>query len=341
MLSDRTKRWLILKPTTMLPRALRVVIRRDLLSRLEIARARRAKLLIIGHPKSGNTWLRVMLSRLYQVRHHLPAQIIAKSDELALHDAAAPRLLATNGYYSYESVVGKALDADLPRTELHQKNVVLLVRHPCDIAVSWYFQFTKRQSPAKRELINHSIPHPIDHTNISMWDFVMHSDIGLSFLIDYLNRWERNVAGLERSILIRYEELRTHPLDTLRRVVDLMGESFSAEEIQDAVSFGSFDNLRQLETAGFFRRGGLSLRNASDPDTFKVRRGKISGYRDYFSPEQLAQMDEMVATRLSPTLGYAPGDRRHETEHANRTAEPGSSPERGVVLAPGSSPPRG
>jgi hypothetical protein len=341
MLSDRAKRWLILKPTAALPRTLRVAIRRDLLSRFEIARARRAKLLIIGHPKSGNTWLRVMLSRLYQVRHRLPAQVIAKSDELALHDSAAPRLLATNGYYSYESVVGKALDADSPRTELHQKNVVLLVRHPCDIAVSWYFQFTKRQTPAKRELINHSIPHPIDHASISMWDFVMHSDIGLSFLIDYLNRWERNLAGIERSIMIRYEELRTHPVDTVRRVVELMGESFSAEEIQDAVSFGSFDNLRQLETAGFFRRGGLSLRNASDPDAFKVRRGKINGYRDYFSPGQLAQMEELVATRLSPTLGYGPGDGRHGIERAGRPPEPGSSPGSGALPARESPPQRG
>jgi hypothetical protein len=213
-------------------------------------------------------------------------------------------VLATNGYYSYEDAVGRMLGADLQESELRRKKVVLLVRHPCDIAVSWYFQFTKRQSAAKRELINHFIPHPIDHTSISMWDFVMHSDIGLHSLIDYLNTWERNVARVEHAITIRYEELRTDPARAMRQIVDLMGESFTDDDIREAVSFGSFDNLRKLEAAGFFQRGGLSRRDLSDPETFKVRRGKIAGYRDYFSAEQLAEMEALVDTRLSPTLGY-------------------------------------
>ncbi len=307
-ISDRTKRRLILQPTLALPRAPRVAVRRHLLSKLEMARARRASLLIIGHPKSGNTWLRTMLSRLCQLRYHLPSQLIIKSDEAAVQNPAAPRLLATNGYYSYESVIGKALDAEQPQSELHRKSVVLLVRDPRDIAVSWYFQFTKRQSAAKRELINHFIEHPIDHRTVSMWDFVMHSDIGLRFLIDYLNTWERNVAGLERAITLRYEELRTTPAGALRRVVDLWGEPFSDADIEKAVSFGSFDNLRKLEAAGFFRRGGLSLRNRNDPNAFKVRRGKIGGYRDYFTPEQVAKIDDLVTTRLSPSLGYRRND---------------------------------
>ena len=72
---------------------------------------------------------------------------------------------------------------------------MLLARNPCDIAVSWFFQFTKRQSAHKQELINAFIDHPIDRRTIGMWDFVRHSDIGLPFLIDYLNGWQRNLAA--------------------------------------------------------------------------------------------------------------------------------------------------
>jgi len=303
-LSDGVKKWSVILPTAPLPRPWRVAARERLLARLELAKAQRANLLIIAHPKSGNTWLKVMLSRLYQARYGLPDSLINSSDELARRNPAIPRISATNGYYSYEGAVGRALGPQAPDSELRHKPVVLLARNPCDIAVSWYFQFTKRQSARKQELINHFIAHPVDRRTISMWDFVRHSDIGLPSLIDFLNTWERNVKALERSLILRYEDLRAEPAKTLRQVIELMGESFSDEEIEGAVSFGSFDNLRQLETKGVFRQGGLTLRNPKDPESFKVRRGKVGGYRDYFTPEQVAELEALMESRLSPGFGY-------------------------------------
>ena len=76
--------------------------------------------------------------------------------------------------------------------------------------------------------------------------------------------------------------------------------------IDEAVSFGSFDNLRQLESKGFFRQGGMKLRNPDDPNSFKVRRGKVGGYRDYFTAEQAAELEALVQERLSPAFGYTP-----------------------------------
>jgi len=304
-LGDGVKKWSVLLPTAVLPTPWRVAARRHYLARLELAKAERTGLLIIGHPKSGNTWLKVMLSRLYQVRHGLPASLIVTSDELARRNPAIPRITATNGHYSYEGVVGEALAPGAPDSPLRHKPVLLLARHPCDIAVSWYFQFTRRQSAHKQELINHFIDHPIDRRTIGLWDFVRHSDIGLPLLIDYLNRWQENLEGLERALMVRYEDLRLAPAKTLRQITALMGETFRDEEIAEAVGFGAFDNLRALESRGFFRQGGLRLRNPNDPESFKVRRAKVGGYRDYFSAEQTAELEQLVAERLSPAFGYS------------------------------------
>jgi hypothetical protein len=305
-ISDGVKKWSVLLPTAPLPVAWRVAARRRLLAQLELAKAQRTGLLIIGHPKSGNTWLRTMLSRLYQVRHGLPASLIVTSDELARRNPAIPRISATNGYYSYEGAVGDALAPDAPDSPLRHKPIVFLARHPCDIAVSWFFQFTRRQSAHKQELINHFIDHPIDRRTVGMWEFVRHSDIGLPSLIEYLNTWERNVAHLPRAIMIRYEDLRADPRRILPRITALIGESFADREIEEAVAFGSFDNLKNLEQQGFFRQGGLSLRNPKDPESFKVRRAKIGGFKDYFTEQQVAELEELVRTRLSPTFGYEP-----------------------------------
>jgi hypothetical protein len=304
-ISDGVKKGMIIGPTAVLPGRLRVAARERLLGRLETEIARRSQLLIIAHPKSGNTWLKVMLTRLYAIRHGIPVGDFARYNELAGRNPEIPRFAATNGWYSYEAAVGRLLAADAPDSELRHKPVVLLARNPIDIAVSWYFQFTKRQSAHKQELINHFIAHPIDRHTIEMWDFVRHSDIGLPSLIEFLNTWERNLAGLEKTLLTRYEDLRAEPAAVLRQITTLMGDTFTDAELQEAVDFGSFDNLRKLESEGFFRQGGLTLRNPKDPESFKVRRAKVGGYRDYFTPEQVAELEELMSSRLSPTFGYS------------------------------------
>jgi hypothetical protein len=303
-ISDNIRKGMILVPTAVLPRPLRVSARERMLARLETDIAQRSQLLIIAHPKSGNTWLKVMLTRLYATRNGIAPEDFARYSELADRNPAIPRFAATNGWYSYEGAVGRLLAPDAPDSEIRRKPVVLLARNPIDIAVSWYFQFTKRQSAHKQELINHFIEHPVDRHTIEMWDFVRHSDIGLPFLIEFLNTWERYLGGLENTLLTRYEDLRADPGSVLHAITGLMGTSFSDAEVQAAVDFASFDNLRKLERDGFFRQGGLTLRNPKDPESFKVRRAKVGGYRDYFTPDQAAELEELMRVRLSPTFGY-------------------------------------
>ncbi len=303
-LSDGARKALILARTAPLPASTRVALRRKSLAQLELAKAARASLIIIGHPKSGNTWLKAMISRLYQLRYDLPESKLINTDEFARKIPEIPRLAATNGYYSYEGEVGKLLAADAADNPLRHKPVMFLARHPIDIAVSWYHQFTKRQSRAKQELINHFIDHPIDRRTVTMWDFVRHSDIGLPFLIEYQNTWAANIAALDNGLLVKYEELRAEPVPTLMKILDLMGASFSEDEVREAVEWGSFDNLRQLEARGTFSQGGMKLRNADDASTFKVRRGKVGGYREDFNPDQVAELEQLVRQNISPVLGY-------------------------------------
>jgi hypothetical protein len=303
-LSDGVKKALILIPTQPLPAKTRVALRRKYLANLEMAKAQRANFLIIGHPKSGNTWLKVMISRLYQLRYDLPESKLINTDEFARKIPEIPRLAATNGYYSYEGEVGKLLATGAPDNPLRHKPVLFLARNPIDIAVSWYHQFTKRQSRAKQELINHWVENPVDRHTVQMWEFVRHSDIGLPSLIEYQNTWARNVEELERGMLVKYEELRAEPIPTLHRITRLMGEDFSEEEIRAALEWGSFDNLQKLETKGTFSQGGMKLVNANDPSTFKVRRGKVGGYRDDFDPQQVAELEALVRENILPELGY-------------------------------------
>jgi len=299
---DSIRKAAIIGGTAPLPRAARLAQRKARLGALELDIARRSALVIIAHPKSGNTWLKVMLTRLYSQHYGIPEADFARYPALADANAEIPRFAATNGWYSYERAVGDRLQPGAPDDALRHKPVMLLARNPLDIAVSWYFQFTKRQSDHKQELINAGLSHPIDRRSIGMWEFVRHSEIGLPSLIAFLNYWDAALAELDHTLLSSYEALRADPGKVLDQVTRLMGDSFDAEEIADAVRFGSFDNLREMESAGFFRAGGLTLRNADDPESFKVRRAKVGGYRDYFEPDQIAELEALVARDLAPRI---------------------------------------
>lgn len=304
ILSDRIKRGAILVSTALLPYTPRVRARYAMLHRLEHGKAKRSNLFVIGHPKSGNTWLRTMLSHAYRAKSNLPESLVLKTDELALADARIPRFCVTNGHYSYERAIAEGFGDDPAQSIYADRKVLFLTRHPCDIATSWYLQFTKRISSPKRELINSELDPRIDHETISRWDFVIDTPIGLASIIDFLNYWEKTVTQLDHHLVIHYEELRTDTQKTLERIVAFFELDLSSDEIAQAVEFGSFENLKKLEASGFFQRGGMKLQNPDDPSTFKVRRGKIQGFREDFTPEQVAEMDALVASRLSPTLGY-------------------------------------
>jgi hypothetical protein len=304
MLSDNVKKALVLGASEYLPRSLRLATRRDWLARLELEKAERTGLLIIGHPKSGNTWLRVLLSRLYQFRHDLPAHLVVTSDELHRRVPAIPRISATNGWYSYEGAVGEKLAVDAPSNPVREKPIVFLPRHPIDIATSWYLQVTKRQSRAKFELINAELASPIDRTAIDRWTFVRQSGFGLLNIIDFLNTFQARVAKLPHAITVPYEALRADPATQLARIGTLMGERFTDEEIAEAVRFGSFDNLKTLESGNFFKQKGLRPGIKGDAESSKVRRAKVGGYAEDFTPEQAAELEALVTERLDPALGY-------------------------------------
>ncbi|MEM7222916.1 MAG: sulfotransferase domain-containing protein [Pseudomonadota bacterium] len=318
LLPDRLTHGALVATTAPLPKPLRVKARSKLLADFQLAKARRSDILVIVHPKSGGTWFRVMLSRLYQKKYGLPPERPVKSDEFHNLNGELPRFLFTNGHYMYEDAVRRLFDEAGTTGALDDKKVVFLARHPCDIAVSWYLQVTKRLNPYNWEMINNKLVQPIERSEISMWDFVMHEEMGLPALIDYLNTWEKAVSSAPHGLVVRYEDFRSRPEASLKLVSDFTGRPFSDEEIAEAVEFASFNNMKKLEKSNFFRNKGLKVKNPSDPDAYKVRRGKVEGYRDYFEPEQLARMDELVRTRMSPTLGYG-----QESAGLDKVAESG------------------
>jgi hypothetical protein len=248
--------------------------------------------MVLSRAKSGRTWLRAMLSRLYQQRYGLDEALLLELDNFHRREPAIPSIFFTHGHYLRERFEEASFLA-----AFGSRRLLFLVRHPCDVAVSEYFQSTRRASRPKREL------HGVDD-GASMADFVLRGPVGLPAIVDYLNAWGPIVARHEPSLLLRYEDVRARPAESLLRVVEFLGEPFAIDEVESAVAFADFDNLKSLERANFFQSSRLRPRDPDDPDSFKVRRGKVGGYADYFDAQQVAEMEAWVRERLDPVFGY-------------------------------------
>jgi hypothetical protein len=261
-----------------------------------LERQQHADALIVSHTKSGRTWLRVMISYLYHLRYGTPASEIIDYDNLHKINPAIPRL-----YFNR--------DTRVPILGRHQryvqvsagKKVLFLVRDPRDVAVSFYFHVCNRAS--ERELSRKGIS--AEARSLSLYQFATNEELGIPRIISHFNRWHEEMQGMPSTLVIHYEQMRAEPLLTLGTIMRFLDRPFTEEELRQAVEFASFDSLSRKEKDGFFASGRMRPTNPEDAGTFKVRRGKVGGYRDYFTEEENAVIDTMVREQLHPFYGYA------------------------------------
>lgn len=282
--------------TAPLPREKRRSMRKWLRGRLEIAQFHDADFAVLSRAKSGRTWLRAMISRLYQLKYGQPENELLEFDNFHRRNPLVPKICFTHGH-----ALGELYDRGTAKPGFFDKKIVVLVRHPCDVAVSEYFQSTRRASTHKRELYGVDSETP-------MFDFVMQGKLGIPTIIEYLNAWLRRMDTLPQAHLVRYEDMRAEPVTTLATMMEFLEQEYSHNEIAQAVDFASFEKLKQKERENYFHNSRLAPRNADDPDSYKVRRAKVGGYRDYFDAAQIAEMEAYLQRHLSPRYGYTVTD---------------------------------
>ncbi len=291
-------REVVLAAVFFLPRARKKRIERWLRGRKEYRRIHDADLLLVSWGKSGRTWLRLMVSRFYQLHFGLPEGSFLQYDNLKRLDSRIPSVYFTHGNY-LRDYTGNGYDT---KVDFVGKRIVLLVRDPRDIAVSQYFQWKHRMLPRKKWLND----YPEHGEDVSIYEFMTNEQVGLPHVISYLNGWARGAQDLGSVLVVRYEDLRADPHKKLAEVLEFMGTPGDSEEVAGAVEYAAFENMRKLETGGSFRHIGRRLLpgSSSNPDSYKVRRAKVGGYRDYFDAEQLAEIDRMFREDFTRYYGY-------------------------------------
>lgn len=302
-------RELIMLLVFFLPKEKKIRIERWLRGREENRKLALADCVIVSFGKSGRTWLRVMLSRFYQVKYGLAERHLIGFDNLHRKNAAIPKIFFTHDNYLKDYTK----NAD-DKSDYYGKKVILMVRDPADVSVSQFFQWKFRMRKAKKE-IN---AYPNEGEDVALYDFIMRPNAGLPKAIDFLNLWARELSRIKDVLIVRYEDMRAQPEATLARIVEFMGTPGTPEQIHEVVEFASVENMRNLEQKRvFWLSGGRMLaKDRNNLNTYKVRRAKVGGYREDFTPEQLETIDAYVQSNLLPGFGYE----KRETGTAGKVA---------------------
>lgn len=249
--------------------------------------------IVLSIPKSGRTWMRTFIAAYYCHKHG--REFTLQPEHYA--DAGVPRVVYSHDLFEqrtkgdlWDNVRGKYL---VPRGELNRAAVFLLSRDPRDAFVSLYLQLTRRTRETPEEL-----------KQKALGDLLRDRAHGIYSIVDVMNRWLQEFSGNAKFMLVRYESLREDASTHFRAVLEQLGEhTVHSEALAHALKFSEFGSMKKMEAAGAFDSKILRAGDVHDPESFKVRRGKVGGYQEYLAADEQAFAAAAVR-RLDPRFGY-------------------------------------
>jgi len=209
------------------------------------------KILIVGTPKTGNTWMTHLLSAIYD----LPEVIVPPDLDLAALDRQGPRWIALQHYYPEPELLTWA-DENLAQ-------FVTMVRHPGDVLVSIWHMFLHQVDdpnvnvgPAARKL-------PLDGGRMGEYA-TSYAKENFFHVLHISLDWMKS----GRSFVVRYENLWRDPVKTLTKLTDQI-QPAAPDRIQSAIDVCDINLLRKLYNdpdGEFYRKGGPGSWREELPD---------------------------------------------------------------------------
>ncbi len=235
---------------------------------------------VVSYPKCGRTWLRALVGKTLVDHYGLPPARLLDTGGLA----AMAGLPSIGYHHDGTGMVDRRSWRDLQadKSAYRDNRVILLGRDVRDMLVSAYFQATRRIG---------AFDGPISA-------FVRDERYGVDKVLTFYRQWHAARQVPRAFTFVRYEAMHADPAGVLAQVLDFIGaRGVAPATIAAAVHFARFENLRSAEAENRFGDPALATDPGADPDTFKVRKGKVGGFRDYLSTDDVAWIDAAEAER--------------------------------------------
>jgi hypothetical protein len=238
---------------------------------------------VVSIPKSGRTWLRFFLRHYLCSSAGLDFSIHLRSDE----PSSLPRIRFSHDLWEHvtaprlrDRLFGKFL---IPPERRRRARIVLAVRDLRDVMVSLHLQLTKRHFRSGACFSG------------TRYEMICDRRFGIERAVDITNAWLREWRRSGRYLLWSYEECRADPERVFAGVLGFLGVPLDPGRLRQSIEFSSFDRMQQMERSDAFGDTVLRPGDPRDPDSYKVRRGVVGGYRDTLEERELRRIDRATA----------------------------------------------
>lgn len=244
---------------------------------------------IISFPKCGRTWLTMILARIFQKEYNLPEGYVTNIESISDKLLSIPKIRV---FHEDNPQNKKSIELLKDKTSYKNNKIILLIRDPRDVIVSWYFHEKNRKK----------------RYNGKLNDFLFKGFGDFNTIIKYYNIWSENMTKLKNILILRYEDLTNDSLNQIKRVLEFMNiKNISNEKILESLEFSKFDNMQKMESDNKFNVNRLKPGDKKDMDSFKIRKGKIGGYKDYLNTEEIQILNKKMIS-LNKIYGYNVSD---------------------------------
>lgn len=248
---------------------------------------------LVSFPKAGRTWLRSMLGYAIVKEYNLPETDVLDLWQLSAQVDSCRRIRITHACDPHQKAPS---EISLEGRRYLGKRVLFLARDPRDLLVSLFYHETHRR-PAL------GIADGPSSTNIS--EMIDRERGGLRSLIQFYHIWT-SPPGVELVHLF-YEDMHEDPYSCCRLALDHLGlGSLSRAAIEYGIEQSSFGRMRKREQVGAIQDTAMRRADAADPQSFKVRSGKVASYKDHFTTADLERIDAHLSRLSEPFDRYRP-----------------------------------
>lgn len=247
---------------------------------------------VVSYPKSGRTWVRFFLSMYEQYMLDTKGldNVNLIFSSIGRNTSIFP-LLTFDHRQAQTAILFSSVQKRIKR--LKRKHILFLVRDPRDVIVSAYFDF-----------INRSPLHQGEFKGITLSEFVRHEYLGVKRIVDFYNSMHAARSTFKTYRIFRYEDLKLEPKVSFKNLISYLSkEKVNLEALMYAIEQSSFQKMKHIEKNNLLKSGRLRAPDPSNENSYKVRKGKIGGYKDTLNTEDLVYIEKAILD-LNPIFGY-------------------------------------
>jgi hypothetical protein len=229
---------------------------------------------LASYPRSGNTWLRFVLSELLTQTSIDFDNVDRFIPEMKWHGGAVPilpgdgRLIKTHEYYRRE-----------------YKKAIYIVRDVRDVCLSAYAR-TRQIGIADKDF------------DVYLRSFLKGRVSPYGAWAEHVRSWlDGPLPGQGKLLVIKFEELRRDPEKALSQMVEFVGVPAVPEKVRTALANNSVDQMRLKE-----EKSRKLFKSTTEEGRF-VRKGAVQGWRTVLTPAQLQLFEQSAGAEIA-RMGY-------------------------------------